>query len=314
MSQLKKLKQEYLEYLEVEKNSSPKTIENYNRYLNLFIRQSKIGRPENITEKAVHKFRVFLSKKTDQNGDRISKRTQNGYVIALRNFLRFLIKKEFNTLSPDKIELSKTEDCNIEFLSPEEILEMIKSANSNTFQGNRDRAIMELLFASGLRISELTSLNIEQINLEKREFSILGKGSKRRIVFITETAAKAIKKYLEKRSDIDPALFIREVKNPEREEKSLRLTPRSVQRIIKKYALKAGIVKNVTPHILRHSFATNLLQNGADIRSVQVLLGHSSINTTQLYTHVTNKSLKNIYEKYHGKNKNSAARRDRSFD
>ncbi|MFO7807351.1 MAG: tyrosine-type recombinase/integrase [Candidatus Moraniibacteriota bacterium] len=301
MKKIEKLKQEYLEYLEIEKNSSPKTIENYNRYLSLFIKQSGINSPGNITEKAIHKFRIFLSRKTDQNGDLISKRTQNGYVIALRNFLRYMIKKDIETLTPDKIELSKTEDYNIEFLTPEEILEMIHSTNQETFRGKRDKSIMEMLFASGLRISELTSLNIDQINLKKREFSILGKGSKRRIVFITESTAQTIKKYLEKRNDIDPALFIREVKHPEREKKELRLTPRSVQRIIKKYALKAGIVKNVTPHVLRHSFATNLLQNGADIRSVQVLLGHSSINTTQIYTHVTNKSLKNVYEKYHGK-------------
>lgn len=302
MKPIEKLKKEYLEYLQVQKNAAAKTLENYNRHLSLFIEQTGVSSPAEITEKTVHKFRVFLSKKTDQNGDTIGRRTQNGYVIALRSFLRHLAKKKSNP-SPEKIELAKTEDYQIEFLSPEEIREMVCATSPATFRGRRDRAILELLFASGLRISELVNLNREQVNLEKREFSILGKGSKRRIVFITEPTARTIKKYLEKRTDIDPALFIREVKNPQNEEKELRITPRSIQRIIKKYALKAGIVKNVTPHVLRHSFATHLLQNGADIRSVQVLLGHSSINTTQIYTHVTNKSLKDVYEKYYKKGK-----------
>jgi site-specific recombinase XerD len=299
MQKIEKLKKEYLEYLQIEKNSSPKTIENYNRYLTLFIEQTGLKNPLEITEKKIHNFRLFLAQKTDQNGDFIGKRTQNGYIIALRNFLRYLSKKEIKSLSAEKIELSKTKDYNIEFLSPEEMKELLNTPSQGTFQGRRDRALLELLFASGLRVSELTSLDRNRINLKKREFSILGKGSKRRLVFISERAAFAVRRYLEKRVDRDPALFIREVKDFSQPSGNLRLTPRSVQRIIKKYALQAGIVKNVTPHVLRHSFATDLLQNGADIRSVQVLLGHSSINTTQIYTHVTNKSLKNVYQKYH---------------
>lgn len=293
---VQQLKTSYLEYLEIDKNRSQKTIENYNRYLTKFFKWGKISRPNQITEEIVHKFRVFLSR------ENASHRTQNYYVIALRNFLKYLAKKNISSLAAEKIELAKTKDHTVDFLTPEEVQELISSSHGESLMAKRDQAILELFFSSGLRISELTSLNRDKINLKKKEFSIMGKGSKVRIVFISDPAKNAIEKYIEKRTDVDPALFIRIIKNHNQKE-DLRLTPRSIQRIIKKYATQAGIIKKVTPHILRHSFATNLLQNGADIRSVQALLGHSSINTTQIYTHVTNERLKETYEKYHDKEK-----------
>ncbi len=297
MNNLQKLKTDFLEYLEVDKNRSPKTIENYDRYLSKFLEWSKIKNPSEISEESIHKFRVVLSRQIGQQGTPMGHRTQNYYVIAMRGFLRFLMKKNIESLSPEKIELSKTKDRTIDFLTIEEVREIIDSARGESLSQKRDRAILILLFSSGLRISELTGLNRNQINLEKREFSVVGKGSKIRIVFISEEARDVIQEYLEKRIDVDPALFIRIVKNPQ-SYSELRLTPRSIQRMIKKYTVKAGILKKVTPHVLRHSFATNLLQNGADIRSVQSLLGHSSISTTQIYTHVTNEKLKEVYEKY----------------
>jgi len=297
MNNLQKLKTDFLEYLEVDKNRSPKTIENYDRYLLKFLKWSKLKNPEEITEEIVHKFRVSLSRQKGPHKKLITHRTQNYYIIALRGFLGYLTKKNIKSLAPEKIELAKTKDRVIDFLTIEEVREIIKSADGEALAQKRDKAILILLFSSGLRISELTRLNRDQINLKKREFSVIGKGSKIRIVFISEEARDIIQKYLEKRTDVDPALFVRIVKNPG-EHSNLRLTPRSIQRMIKKYTAKAGILKKVTPHVLRHSFATNLLQNGADIRSVQSLLGHSSISTTQIYTHVTNEKLKEVYEKY----------------
>jgi len=302
MNNLQKLKTDFLEYLEIDKNRSPKTIENYDRYLSKFLEWSKLKKPESITEEIVHKFRVTLSRQVGQQGTLMTSRTQNYYIIALRGFLGFLTKKNIYSLSPEKIELAKTKDRTIDFLTIEEVREIINTASGESLTQKRDKAILILLFSSGLRISELTGLDRDQVNLKKREFSVIGKGSKIRIVFISEEARDIIQKYLEERTDIDSALFIRIVKNPG-EHSNLRLTPRSIQRMIKKYTVKAGILKKVTPHVLRHSFATNLLQNGADIRSVQALLGHSSISTTQIYTHVTNEKLKEVYEKYSKKNK-----------
>ncbi len=291
----------YLEYLLVDRQRSPKTIENYRHYLYTFVKWGKIKNASEITEDLVHKFRVHLADiKIDDHP--LSKSTQNYYIIALRGFLKFLAKSDIKTLSPDKVELGKAEQRMVDFLTIEEIGDLLKTCSGSSLQSLRDRAILMLLFSAGLRISELAKLDRDSINLEKQEFSIKGKGNKVRVVFISDIAKEALEQYLNKRTDADMALFIRLVKNQNTAE-DLRLSHRSIQRMIKKYAIQAGITKKVTPHVLRHSFATNLLENGADIRSVQALLGHASINTTQIYTHVTDANLKKIHQKFHGKKK-----------
>lgn len=300
--QIEKLKTDYLEYLEIDKNRSQKTIENYDRYLKKFLSWAKISFPTDITESLVHKYRVHLNRSQDDKGKTLSRQTQNYHVIALRGFLKYLSKKSIPALAAEKVELNKTIGRPVDFLSLEEVETLIQAASGPSLKNTRDEAILKLLFSTGLRISELTSLNRDSINLKSGEFSVTGKGSKVRIVFISGAAKESLQNYLDKRRDVDPALFVRIVTNFQKQEK-LRLSDRSVQRMIKKCSIKAGIVKKVTPHVLRHSFATNLLQNGADIRSVQALLGHSSISTTQIYTHVTNKGLKDIYKKFHGKEK-----------
>lgn len=300
--QIERLKTDYLEYLEIDKNRSYKTIENYDRYLKKFLSWAKINTPQDITESLVHKYRVHLNRFKNGKGKTLSRQTQNYHVIALRGFLKYLSKKSIATLAAEKVELSKTAGRSVDFLSFEEVEALIQAASGPSLKNYRDEAILKLLFSTGLRISELTSLNRDSVNLKRGEFSVTGKGSKVRIVFISGAAKESLQNYLDKRKDVDPALFVRIVTNFQ-EQESLRLSDRSVQRMIKKCAAKAGLVKKVTPHVLRHSFATNLLQNGADIRSVQALLGHSSISTTQIYTHVTNKGLKDIYKKFHGKNK-----------
>ncbi len=300
---------EYLEYLEIERTRSQKTVENYEHYIGRFLvfvqENYNITTPEKITLEVVRKYRLYLNRFTMVDGAPLKASTQNYHVIALRNFLKYLAKRDIVTLSADKIDVGKNEERQVEFLEPEEVERLLEVASGENLGVCRDRALLELLFSAGLRVSELVSVDRDQINLDRQEFSIRGKGNKIRIVFVSDTARKAIEKYMAKRHDIDPALFIR-VKtgtNKEADAKGLRLTPRSVQRIVKKYALKAGIIKNVHPHTLRHSFATDLLQGGADIRSVQAMLGHANITTTQIYTHVTNKGLKEVHKKFHGKQK-----------
>ncbi len=302
-SVIEKYIKKYLEYLLVDRQRSNKTIKNYQHYLDSFVKWSKIKTPSEINEELVHKFRVYLAeeKNTVKNATPLSKSTQNYYTIALRGFLKFLARSNIKSLSPDKVELGKAEQRMVDFLTIEEIGELLKTTKGTSLQALRNQAILKLLFSAGLRISELVSLNRDSINLEKQEFSIKGKGNKVRIVFISDIAKKALEEYLQKRTDSDMALFIRLVKN-QNEQEDLRLSARSIQRMIKKCATEAGILKKVTPHVLRHSFATNLLENGADIRSVQALLGHASINTTQIYTHVTDTNLKKIHKKFHGKN------------
>ncbi len=301
---LRQLKTEYLEYLEIERDRSQKTIENYDHYLERFLDWARVSSPREITDDLVRRYRLFLNRLMDVQGRPLKKVTQNYHIIALRNFLKFLAKKDIKTLSADKVELGKSVDRQVEFLEIEEVEKIFEAASGNSLKVLRDRAILELLFSSGLRVSELTGLNRDQINLKKQEFSIRGKGSKLRLVFISDNARDALKKYLDERMDVDPALFAKlGVKNRKLGNQDLRLTPRTIQRIVKHYAAKAGIVKDVHPHTLRHSFATNLIQNGADIRSVQEILGHSSVTTTQIYTHVTNKRLKEIHRAFHGKRK-----------
>lgn len=300
------LLKDFLEYLEIERNRSQKTIENYHHYLRRFLKWSEVKIPEDITLDQVRKFRIYLNRYQDERGRELKKITQNYHIIAIRSFIKYLAKRDITVISAEKIEVGKNQTPIVEFLEPEELERLLSVANGEDMKSLRDRAILELLFSAGLRVSELTSINRDQINLKNQEFSVRGKGMKVRIVFISDTARKALEKYLEKRIDIDPALFVRigKKKQDKNEKgKNLRITPRSIQRIVKHYATKAGIVKDVHPHTLRHSFATDLLSNGADIRSVQAMLGHSSITTTQIYTHVTNQGLKDIHKKFHGKRK-----------
>ena len=305
IQEINKLKNEYLEYLEIEKNRSQLTIRNYDHYLSRFFQWSKIDNPSKITSELVRKFRLYLNRYSNEKGETLKKVTQDYYIIAIRGFLTYLAKQDIPSLPSDKIELGKTPDREVEFLELDEVKRLISASEGNTISDLRDKAILELLFSTGLRVSELSNLNRENINLKSGEFSIRGKGGKIRIVFISDSARDTLAAYLKERKDFDPALFIH-LKNPSQdtEKKSaslLRLTPRSIQRIVKSCATKAGIVKKVTPHTLRHSFATDLLMNGADIRSVQSMLGHSSITTTQIYTHITNKHLKDIHTKFHSK-------------
>lgn len=306
---LKELKGQFLEYLEIEKNRSPKTVENYNHYLVRFLNFARVPNPGDLTEDIIRKFRLHLNRLSEDGPGRASRQlkkvTQNYHIIALRTFLRYMAKRDIKTVSAEKVELGKQEEREVTFLEKNELERMLAASKGTSISDLRDRAILETLFSTGLRVSELCSLNQDDINLERGEFSVRGKGSKLRLVFLSEGAKTAIKNYSAKRHDVDPALFIRIPKNESFEKfENLRLTPRSIQRIIKKYALAGGLVgKKVSPHSLRHSFATDLLRNGADIRSVQALLGHSSVTTTQIYTHVTDKQLREVHEKYHDKNK-----------
>ncbi|MEK7615928.1 MAG: site-specific tyrosine recombinase/integron integrase [Patescibacteria group bacterium] len=274
-----RLKTEFLEYLEIEKNRSPKTIENYDHYIGRILQFLNAKTPGDLTEEGIRKFRI------DLNRQPIKKITQNYHIIALRSFLKYLAKRDIKALAPEKLELSKQEDREVSFLEQDELNKVLTSA-----ENLRDRAILETLFSTGLRVSELISLKRNEIDFNRGEFTVRGKGSKLRVVFLSDSAIEAIEAYLEKRTDIEPELFP--------------LTVRQIQRIVRKYAIKAGIVgKKVSPHSLRHSYATDLLRNGADIRSVQAMLGHASVTTTQIYTHVTDKQLRDIHKRFHGKSK-----------
>ncbi len=288
------LLKDYLDHLEIEKNRSIKTRINYERYLRRFLEYSKISKPSQISQDLVRQYRLHL------NRANIKKNTQNYYLIALRNFLKYLAKRDIETLSADKIELGKQSERQVVFLEENELERLLGAPGQTSFKALRDRAILELLFSTGLRVSELCALNRDSINLKSGEFPVRGKGDKVRLVFLSDSAKEALKNYLDKREDVDEALFIRQVKNFNKIN-DLRLTPRSVERLVKHYAAKAGITKKVSPHSIRHSFATDLLMNGADIRSVQALLGHSNITTTQIYTHTTDKQLREIHSAFHGK-------------
>lgn len=294
---INRLLKDYLDYLEIEKNRSMKTRVNYERYLKRFLEFSRISKPEQISQGLVRQYRLWLNRQS------LQKNTQNYYLIALRNFLKYLAKRDIKTLSADKIELGKQSERQVIFLENNELERLLAAPAGASFKSLRDQAILELLFSTGLRVSELCALNRDSINFRSGEFAVRGKGDKVRLVFLSETAKTALKNYLEKRQDVDEALFIRNTKNPSKSD-NLRLTSRSVERLIKHYAAKAGLSKKVTPHTLRHSFATDLLMNGADIRSVQALLGHSNITTTQIYTHITDKQLREVHQMFHGKRRN----------
>lgn len=323
-TQLQKYIVDFLEHCEIEKNQSPKTIENYRHYLERFAdfaKEAGISKPENIKLDTIRQYRLFINRLRDDHGKSLKLITQNYHVIAIRAFLKYLIRRDIDTLAPDKIELAKSPAREVSFLSRDE-LERLFAALKHEDQEIirlRDAAIMLVLFSSGVRVSELVSLKQSTVNLKTGEFTVRGKGDKVRLVFLSPQAIEAINQYIKKRNDNNPALFVSHTKigntvtkqiesqggsrSNNAREKAPGLTARSVQRIIKKYAMLAGIMKKITPHTMRHSFATDLLSNGADIRSVQSLLGHSSITTTQIYTHITNEGLRDVHKKFHNKDK-----------
>lgn len=305
---LEKLARQFLEHLEIELSRSPRTLDSYGRVLTYFFDWAQISEAKAITAPLVRDYRLHLNRKENKRGERLKKNTQSYHAIVLRTFLKYLAKQDIQTLPAEKIEVGKAEDRQIDFLEYDEVTSLIEASRGTLPKNLRDQAILELLFSSGLRVSELVNLDRNHVNIDKEEFSVRGKGRKLRIVFISPPAKQALENYLALRSDVDPALFIAypkkglvNRKNSKRE--TLRLTTRSIARIVKHYATKAGILKDVHPHTLRHSFATDLLMNGADIRSVQAMLGHASITTTQIYTHVTNERLKEVHQSFHAKRK-----------
>ena len=286
-----------MEYLEIEKGRGVKTVENYDRYLTRFLAHTKVTSPSGITEQMVREFRLHLNRQPGTTGT-MKLKTQNYYMISLRAFLKFLRKRGLESLNPERIELAKVGQRDLDLISSQELDRLLGGPKANTVQSLRDKAILELFFSTGLRVSELCSLN-RDLDLSRDEFSIRGKGEKVRVVFLSPEAKEAIKRYDAKRTDMDDALFIQMGKTS-KGAKELRITPRSIERIVKKYATLAGITRKVTPHVIRHSFATDLLENGADLRSVQALLGHANIATTQVYTHITDKHLREVHKKFHG--------------
>ena len=315
-SEIDRLKREFLEYLEIEKGSARKTLENYEHYLNRFFERAKIKTPADITDSAVREFRLWLNrqpgnKKKDLK-ETMSKKTQNYHLIALRIFLKYLGKRDIESMSADRIELAKIPERSIDLITEEELVRLLEAPKGNDIKTLRDKAILEFLFSTGLRVSELCSLP-RDINPASLELSVRGKGGKVRVVFISERARTALKKYLDARKDMGEGLFVRletrevapQVKHKKYTGKEYgNLDRQSVERIVRHYAIKAGIAKKVTPHVIRHCFATDLLSNGADIRSVQQLLGHASINTTQIYTHITDSHLREIHKKFHSHGRN----------
>ena len=291
MTEIQKYIHDYISYLEIEKNRSPKTQENYKRYLAIFVKNTGITEISQITQDTVRDFRLKISRRD------IKKNTQSYYIIAIRNFLKYLIKRGMRVMSPEIIELPKISRRDIETLSYEELERLISAPIGNDLRALRDRAILETFFSTGMRLSELCSLN-RYIDVERGEISVRGKGDKLRVVFLSKDAKEKLKAYLNKRSDAEEALFV----GISRGGRVLsRITPRTVERLVDHYARKAGIPKKVHPHLFRHSYATDLLINGADIRSVQELLGHANISTTQIYTHITNRELREVHNAFHGR-------------
>ena len=315
MYSLFSLKQDFLQYIEIEKGRSHLTVRNYDHYLSRFLsfleEKFHIEDTKAITESMMREYRVYLNRlparemKKGQPVETLDKRTQNYHLIALRAFLKYIRKRGIPCYDPERIELAKTVGRELDLISEKELTNLFESVDVSTIIGLRDFAILSLLFSTGLRVSELCSLD-RDTDFSSGEISVRGKGGKVRVVFISEDALLSVKKYIHERTDIDEALFVdhspRALSRMKKEE-SVRLTPRSVERILNKYAERAGIAKKCTPHVLRHSFATDLLYNGADLRTVQMMLGHASIATTQIYTNVTNKFLREQYEKFHNKGK-----------
>jgi len=323
---LEQLKRQFLEYVEIERGRALKTVENYNHYLSVFLEHTGSKKPSDINDNMIREFRLWLNRQVTGNnrktGETMSKKTQNYYLIAIRAFLKYLARQEIKTMPSERIELAKVPERSLDLITDAELKRLLK-APETFVEGEkikkgelakknqrlmevkilRNKAILELLFSTGLRVSELCSLT-RDIDLSTDEISVIGKGRKVRVVFISDDAKKVLKEYLAKRKDFDGALFAQVSHNSKTQEKngkSLGLNRRSIERIVKYYAIKAGISKKVTPHTMRHLFATDLLSNGADLRSVQALLGHANIGTTQIYTHVTDKHLRDIHKKFHNK-------------
>lgn len=299
--------EEFLEHLTIERNCSPLTVRNYKHYLfyfsNWFFKNFPRAGVGSIDLGKIKKFRLHLARFRGPNAQLLARSTQSYYVIALRSFLRWLAKNDVKALSPEKIDLPKSESKSIKFLSEDQLERFLDQPQISTDSGLRDKAILEVLFSTGLRVAELVSLNQDQVDLKRREFGVIGKGRRQRIVFLSERAAYWLEKYLSARDDSWPALFINYSKKTKENssEEAHRLTSRSVQRAVSKYAKKAELSMDITPHVLRHSFATDLLIGGADLRSVQEMLGHKNISTTQIYTHITNKQLHNVHKSFHAK-------------
>ncbi|OGJ00903.1 hypothetical protein A3G53_02700 [Candidatus Nomurabacteria bacterium RIFCSPLOWO2_12_FULL_44_11] len=310
MASLKEQKNRFLEYVEIEKGRALRTIENYDQWLSRFLAFAKTDNPGAITDELVREFRIWLNRQSAGRKDKsltLSKKTQNYHLIALRAFLKYLARQDIKTLPAERIELAKVSQRELDLITPLELERLRASPGGNNLSDLRDRAILELLFSTGLRLGELCSLNSD-INISSDELSVRGKGGKIRVVFISEEARKAVKKYLEARKDMSDALFIQIPsfsKDSAGKKETIKdfksLTKRSIERIVKTHAIKAGISKKVTPHVIRHMFATDLLRNGADLRSVQIMLGHSDISTTQIYTHVTDRQLLDVHKKFHNK-------------
>lgn len=298
---------DFLEYCELDRALSPLTVKMYGYYLESFAgwlsQGGKALRPEEMTEEVVRDYRLYLSRYVNPIKGPLAKSTQNYFLIAIRAMLRFLNKKGVKTLTPDEIELGKNRDRQIKFLSKDHLEALLAGPDTSTDEGLRDRAILEMFFSTGLRVSELTRLDREKVNLETKEFGIIGKGGRARVVFISTRAVECLSRYLTTRQDSWSPLFIRYSGSEDSTDdgKKMRLTPRSVERMVAKYVKKARLPVSATPHTLRHSFATDLLMNGADLRSVQEMLGHKNVATTQIYTHVTNAKLREVHEKFHGK-------------
>lgn len=300
---------DFVEHLEVERGRSKKTAENYYLYLQRLIEFAGDEPITTLTAELIRKWRLWLNRYKGPDGETLSQLTQSYHLIALRSFLRYCSKRDIETLTPEKIELPKVKRHQVSFLSGDEVIRLIQAVETQDTKGVRDRAIIELLFSSGLRVSELCNLNRDHINLSRGEFTVRGKGQKDRPVFVSPEASEWLAAYLKTRTYSASPLFIRYsgAHQNETHGEDLRLTPRSVQRIVSFYARKAGITKHVSPHSLRHSFATDLLMNGADLRSVQAMLGHSNIATTQVYTHVTDPHLHEVHERFHRRHNNTTS-------
>lgn len=295
---------QFLEYLEIEKGRSIRTIRNYEFYLQRFINWAKDPLTDSFDSDSIRQYRLYLNRLEDGRGGTLKKSTQNYHLIALRSFLKYLAKMDVETISSEKIELAKQGTRDVAFLDASDLTRLIEAPSKSDAPVTiklRDRAILELFFSTGMRVSELAELRIDQINLNREEFTVRGKGDKTRVVFLSQQAKHYLKEYLNHRKDISPYLFVRHDRARKAGAESASITPRSIERLVHHYSVAAGIPKHVTPHTLRHSFATDLLRNGADIRSVQAMLGHASITTTQIYTHVTNAQLHEVHKAFHAK-------------